>query len=736
MADGHLPHNPVNILVTTLGQSWPIIPELLGFTNPACVDLYRDHPQREDIEKCRRDYAIRPVDEMWAVTTSGEATEKSIAMVIRWMEKLADCPTIRIWRAADVDELGDAKECRHMGDLILRVVLHARERTGEGQLLLSLAGGRKTMSADMQYAASVFGCNAMLHVVDSYGNRPEDARTPEVDRFLKPFEKSWRSYITPLVVGSHCANPVFALPHNSGAPLRSETFPLKIPDEKAGCVSVRPATDLYDDVRSCLDRAGDLMVNYSMKLTGNESATNFLCLYHLPPATIETLKQYRLGTDPRQAEAELSWLKKLPKAELHCHLGGVADAAGIIEIAAANAELVRKARSENPTFQEWVEGWSAVVETQDADAILGELHRRYGKTRPFRALRTAIDDVPEPLCVSAFVLLFKHNAERLDCVIFGQYRNDNRFLAIDIEEYESLGDLQGSALLQTEPAIQIACRLLMKQAVEHNVRYLELRCSPINYTRGGLMPVEVVDCIRAELATFREHIRSSLIFIASRHGRFSDMYRHVELFEDLDKKRGPATEPYPPIVGFDLAGNESACSPEQVRTAFLSLMKKCVHLTVHAGETDDVDKMWQAVYHLNAERIGHGLKLGENPELSRHFLDRRVGIEMCPSSNAQIVGYKDACIEASQHYPVYPLKAYLEQGLRATVNTDNPGISRTNLTREYHRATRLSPHGLSKWQILQLIRNGYKSAFLPRSQRQALIKDAESEISKIVSQSD
>ena len=73
---------------------------------------------------------------------------------------------------------------------------------------------------------------------------------------------------------------------------------------------------------------------------------------------------------------------------------------------------------------------------------------------------------------------------------------------------------------------------------------------------------------------------------------------------------------------------------------------------------------------------------------------------MCPSSNFQIVGFRDNYLPESSSAANYPLKNYLEQGLKVTINTDNPGISRTDFTNELHRASRLTPGGLSAWEIL------------------------------------
>jgi adenosine deaminase len=222
-----------------------------------------------------------------------------------------------------------------------------------------------------------------------------------------------------------------------------------------------------------------------------------------------------------------------------------------------------------------------------------------------------------------------------------------------------------------------------------------------------------------------------LLFIASRHGSMQRVQEHVDLAEHiLDQSHDSAV----PLCGFDLAGGEGAKRAEEMRQVLMPMLEKCLHMTIHAGETQNVQSIWEAVYHLSAERIGHGLTLKQNPALLDKFRDRDIAIEMCPSSNMQIVGFQDAFLPCTSNLPVYPLKEYLDQGLRVTVNTDNPGISRTDMTNELHRAARMSPEGLSLWEVCSLVRNGFRSAFAPRDVRTRLLRQDEEEVIDIIQQ--
>jgi len=672
-----------NILITTLGGTWQIIPELLGFTNPEQVDFYRDHPDRSALLESRNKAHILPADELWMITTKGAMTDKALKKTNEWHRRLPEAsrPTLHVRQVAEIDDPDSEYECRYMAECIFRLVLYCSERADGGQLLISLAGGRKTMSSDMQNAAMFFGCHALLHVIQS-------ARG-----------------ITPLVIGSFNRNPLLDLGNPDLSVVTANRFPIA----EAGQQVFVANFSLSDEIWNRRKTAGFLYCNHTNRLMHQEKVSNFLALYNLEPPMIKRLKNHRIGVDPQKEAMELAWLRKLPKAELHCHLGGIADAREMIEIAAANrARVAQHKTALTEKLAEWKQ--------RANDGLMGPDH--------FKALRKEIEGVPEPVAVAAFILSFENNPDLLDALVFGPYQNQGTFCGIGFSKYEMLGDLQGSGLLQTEESLRAACRILIRKATEHNVKYMEVRCSPVNYVRGDLDPREVVHIINGEFSL--SHVPDvALIFTASRHGAMSRVYEHIELVDGFLGKDGSG---FPGFRGFDLAGDEKAGSPADMRQAFMSMMEKCMHFTIHAGETDTVERVWEAVYHLSAERVGHGLTLEDNPRLMDRFRDRKIAIEMCPSSNFQIVGFRDNYLPETNELKTYPLKRYLEAGLRATVNTDNPGLSRTDFTRELLRAARLTPEGLSLWEILLLIRNSFRAAFVKSDVRHNLLRQVEVEI--------
>lgn len=702
-----------SILLTTMGTTWQIPPELIGFTNPALVDLYRFHPFRDSIQKTRAENDIQPVDALWIITTTGRV-DPEVQKVKNWHALLARPLQLKIWQVAGTDDLGSEAECIRMKEGILRIVLHASERSRDGRLILSLAGGRKTMSSDMQFAASVFGCHTLLHVIDhSEFSKLLKEFTP--NDFTAPIPEECSNAVTPLVAGRYARNSLMDMKLDDNPPVRAADYPIDWPDSEKAASLAFPNFSLTEAIQNRLKNAEFLSSNYTHSLMISDKGTNFLALYHLSPLVIEDLKSLCIGVHPEKSEKELNWLRRLPKAELHCHLGGVLDAPDLIRVARANQLLLKGHMSQ---LMPWLSSWKDQLHNSSISKVRSQIC--------FETMPRSVEGIPEPLTVAAFILLFEEDPDLLDELIFGNLLQDSAFCGIEFNAYETLGDIQGSRLLQNRESIQETCRILTKKAKAQHISHLEVRCSPVKYQNGSLTDSDVVDLIAEEIGSVYPDF--SIILTASRHGDKADILKLTDLAKKLLDRPGGCRH----LKGFDLAGNEAACQARDVRENLLPLMEKCLHITIHAGENVDVKSIWEAVYHLNAERIGHGLTLMENPELMKRFIDKNIAVEMCPSSNFQIVGYRDNYLPDTFHRPVYPLKDYLNEGVKVTVNTDNPGISRTNLTQEIHRAARLTPGGLCLWDVLKIVRNGFKAAFVDRIDRNRMLRDAERKVIALV----
>ncbi len=702
----------MNILATTLGASWPVVPELLAFTNPEQVPLLRDHPSANLHQQWRDDWDIQAVEEVWVATTKGTQVRTSIETLQDWFAQLPHAPRLRVFTMDGVAELASIQECRHMQELIFRVVLHSRARSSDtgGKLYLSLVGGRKTISADHKLAAEHFGCDLLLHIVDT-GEIPNVLRNPPADQLLGPLDPATASCLSPIIVrGAMPARTLFQLPQ---ARIERDDFPIPY-SPKGG--SLHPSTELAKKVDGLLQQASHLLLNFTTRLLKSSPQSNFHALYSLPPSVIEKLRNSIVGRDQSQNQSDLEWVRSIPKSELHCHLGGILDASEILDIAALHLHEIETLAQNDASFSAWLSKVRA-ASSSSIESIHSDLTPRGWKDD-----RDNWGKKNRHIATSAFVLHALASPKRIDTYQFGDLLNPERFQAVEIGPYEKLGDLQGSSLLQTEKALRFVCQRIIEKCQVESATYCEIRCSPLNCIHGGLSPFEVIAILRDALGS-SPSTRFKLIFIASRHGQDDNVTGHVNLGLQWLKNDFASFSHW--FAGFDLAGAEHKRSPKEVQKLFRPALQSCLNITIHAGENEPAQNIWEAVYDLNADRIGHGLTLQDQPELLQRLRLRRVALEMCPSSNYQIVGYHDRAIPSSKSFPQYPLIDYMNQGLKVTLNTDDPGMSRTTLSREYLKAAWMCPDGLSRWQILQLVRNGFKAAFLDPSERQDLILKAE-----------
>ncbi len=710
-----------NVLVATLGATWQVVPELVGYTNAGDLPLYRASRMLDEV--CDSMRGIGPIDELWLVTTDSKKGLGAAEELFKW-NRVCGRPALRIWCLEGIGDIASPLQSLQMADLIYRMVLHAHDAAGDGHVVLSLAGGRKTMSAELQQAGRVFGCSAMLHVVDSL---PPDRNSPQQVAYgnlqpsdwTKPLPDEIAACFHPVVIGRDISP--FDWIDDIGS--LCAQFPLSRGEATAvGYES--PRRDLYDEVDRLLQDASQLYENYrQLHLEHDQSIGNFRALYVLPRRDVSALQHDRIGSLPERRDDDLQWLVRLPKAELHCHLGGILTAAEMITVAQSIAGEVAQHRSVDHKFDREIREIENAVEADSVDRIESSLGIEPKKVKYLRERWSC----RAPVGVAAFLLAFRAAPDLLDQWLFREYVDVSRFRRVKFGMYERLGDLQGSGLLQCRETIRAAIQVLGEQCRADNITYLELRCSPLNCTGGGLSGEQVVDEILSGIERI-DWCDVRLIFIGSRHGDASRIEKHIELAVELLGKNETFARRF---VGFDLAGDEKACEPVKLRPLFAPLRERVIRVTIHAGEGTSVDHIWQAVYELSADRIGHGLLLDENPRLARRFRDRSIAVELCPSSNDQIIGYRDSFLGDDDDWKAYPVSEYLKQGLRVTINTDNPGISRTTLSREYLKAAAMTEGGLTKWQVLQLIRNGFRSAFCDYETRRRMLIKAEQQIMRM-----
>jgi adenosine deaminase len=176
------------------------------------------------------------------------------------------------------------------------------------------------------------------------------------------------------------------------------------------------------------------------------------------------------------------------------------------------------------------------------------------------------------------------------------------------------------------------------------------------------------------------------------------------------------------VVGFDIAGAEAGWPPSRHLDAFQFLKRENFHFTIHAGEAFGLPSIWEAVQYCGTERLGHGVRITDDIQISpqgsvrlgrlaAYIRDRRIPLEMCPTSNVQT----GAAPSIAQH----PIRLLRQLQFRVTVNTDNRLMSQVTLSSEFHRLTEEFGYGWSDIEWLTV--NAMKSAFAGFDERLRLI---------------
>jgi len=171
-------------------------------------------------------------------------------------------------------------------------------------------------------------------------------------------------------------------------------------------------------------------------------------------------------------------------------------------------------------------------------------------------------------------------------------------------------------------------------------------------------------------------------------------------------------------LALDLAGDEVNFPGTLFVDHFKEGRSAGWHITVHAGEEAGPDSIWQAVEELGAERIGHGVSAVQDPVLMRYLAENGIGVETNLTSNLQT--------RVIDEYSKHPLRIFLEEGILATINTDDPGISDIDLKYEFEFAAERA--GLTKSQKKLAQQNAVKIAFLSEQEKRDLLDISKSRI--------
>jgi adenosine deaminase len=285
--------------------------------------------------------------------------------------------------------------------------------------------------------------------------------------------------------------------------------------------------------------------------------------------------------------------------------------------------------------------------------------------------------------------------------------------AANLEDYLHRFDFT-IPLLQSPDAIERVAYEMVEDAARDNVRYLEVRYCPHLSQREGLALDEVMEAELRGLARGERDfgVVARVINCSLRHYNPAISVEIAECSVAF-RHRG--------VVAFDLAGGEAGRPPGVHRAAFDIAARGLLGITVHAGEAAGAESVAEAIHICHADRIGHGTRLHEDPELQAYVRDRRILIEVNITSNVQT----RAVPQAAEH----PVRDYFDAGLNVTLCTDGWLMAGVSLSDEYWSAhTQLN---FTRVQIDRMILNAFESAFLPWPERQALVERSRAELAAI-----
>jgi adenosine deaminase len=248
-------------------------------------------------------------------------------------------------------------------------------------------------------------------------------------------------------------------------------------------------------------------------------------------------------------------------------------------------------------------------------------------------------------------------------------------------------------------------------AAADNVRYLELRFTPVALSKAENFPLsEVIDWViqGAQQAQAAYGVITRLIVSVNRH-ESPDLAAQV-VAQAAERRDGG-------IVGLDLAGNEAQFPSAPFADVFQEARRAGLHTTVHAGEWGGAGNVAAAILQLGAERIGHGIRVMEDPAVVALARERGTVFEVCVTSN-----YQTGVVPA---LTAHPLQAMVAAGLNVTLNTDDPSISQITLGEEYRSAC--ENLGLSLAELHGRVLAAARATFLPEDERASLAAAVEQE---------
>ena len=262
----------------------------------------------------------------------------------------------------------------------------------------------------------------------------------------------------------------------------------------------------------------------------------------------------------------------------------------------------------------------------------------------------------------------------------------------------------GIELMQSEDQLQEVVKDLFAQLEKENVIYAEFRFAPLLHTENGLSPGEVVEIVSdsARNCIGSTGIKAGIILCTLRHFNEAQSMQTIKLVEKYINST--------PVAGFDIASDEAGYPIDANTKAFEHAIKKDIPRTAHAGEAKGSESVWETLQHFQPTRIGHGVRSIEDRKLVEYLAEKRIHLEICPTSNVQI--------NVFGKYSEHPIDNLYKSGVSVGINTDARALVNMTLTGEYAKITNEFGWNIDDFHKCNL--NALSCAFIGEGERQEL----------------
>ncbi|ULR56205.1 adenosine deaminase [Streptomyces deccanensis] len=261
-----------------------------------------------------------------------------------------------------------------------------------------------------------------------------------------------------------------------------------------------------------------------------------------------------------------------------------------------------------------------------------------------------------------------------------------------IQVYLSVVDL-----IRTPEDVRLLTFEVARDLARQQVRYAELTVTPYSSTRRGIEERAFMDAIEDARKAAEAEFGTVLRWCFDVPGEAGTAAADETLRLATEDRLRPEG-----LVSFGLGGPEVGVPRPQFKPHFDRAIAAGLHSVPHAGETTGPETIWDALNELRAERIGHGTSAARDPKLLAHLAERRIPLEVCPTSNI--------ATRAVRTLDEHPIKEFVRAGVLVTVNSDDPPMFGTDLNTEYAVAARLLD--LDEQGVAALARNAVDASFL------------------------